>query len=349
MFTQVFRIPTILSLIAVAATFAFAGFEAALTVLILAVLEVSLSFDNAVVNAKILARMNAYWQRLFLTLGMVIAVFGMRLVFPLIIVSLAGHLPPGAVLDLAFHRPNEYAAVLHEAHPAIAAFGGMFLLMLFLDFILASRKIRWLDRLETALARVGRLEHFAVIISLAALLVTATFLAGDHAESVLLSGLLGLLTYLSVSSLAKLFESGHAVGHEDHAVTHVPQAVAQAGLFSFIYLEILDASFSFDGVVGAFAITNQILLISLGLGIGALYVRALTIYLVKQKTLAKYVYLEHGAHYAIGALAILLLATIKYDIPEAITGLLGMGIIAIAFFDSREQLRRQNARSTARQ
>ena len=89
----------------------------------------------------------------------------------------------------------------------------------------------------------------------------------------------------------------------------------------FLYLEVLDASFSFDGVIGAFAITNDIVLMALGLGIGAMYVRSLTVYLVRQGTLDDYVYLEHGAHYAIGALAVILLVTIQYEINEVITGL----------------------------
>ena len=89
----------------------------------------------------------------------------------------------------------------------------------------------------------------------------------------------------------------------------------------FLYLEVLDASFSFDGVIGAFAITNDIVLMALGLGIGAMYVRSLTVYLVRQGTLDDYVYLEHGAHYAIGALAVILLVTIQYEINEIITGL----------------------------
>ena len=81
----------------------------------------------------------------------------------------------------------------------------------------------------------------------------------------------------------------------------------KAAFFMFLYLEVLDASFSFDGVIGAFAITNDIVLMALGLGIGAMYVRSLTVYLVRQGTLDDYVYLEHGAHYAIGALAVILL------------------------------------------
>ncbi|MFC7467892.1 DUF475 domain-containing protein [Actinomadura keratinilytica] len=102
----------------------------------------------------------------------------------------------------------------------------------------------------------------------------------------------------------------------------------------FLYLEVLDASFSFDGVIGAFAITNDIVLMALGLGIGAMYVRSLTVYLVRQGTLDDYVYLEHGAHYAIGALAVILLVTIRFQISEMITGLIGVVLIGLSFWSS---------------
>ncbi len=108
----------------------------------------------------------------------------------------------------------------------------------------------------------------------------------------------------------------------------------------FLYLEVLDASFSFDGVIGAFAVTNQIFWMALGLGIGAMYVRSLTVYLVRQGTLDDYIYLEHGAHYAIGALSVILLVTVKYQINEVITGLVGVVLIALSFWSS---LRRNRA------
>ncbi|MDX3368160.1 DUF475 domain-containing protein, partial [Streptomyces sp. ME02-6987-2C] len=87
-------------------------------------------------------------------------------------------------------------------------------------------------------------------------------------------------------------------------------------------------------VIGAFAITNDIVLMALGLGIGAMYVRSLTVYLVRQGTLDDYVYLEHGAHYAIGALSLILLVTIQYEINEIVTGLVGVVLIGASFWSS---------------
>ncbi len=94
-----------------------------------------LSFDNAVINAGILKKMNAFWQKIFLTIGILIAVFGMRLVFPVVIVAVSAKLGPIEAIDLSFNDPDRYKELVTDAHPSIAAFGGMFLLMIFLDFI----------------------------------------------------------------------------------------------------------------------------------------------------------------------------------------------------------------------
>ena len=333
-------------------------------VAILSVLEISLSFDNAVVNAGILKKMNAFWQKIFLTIGVLIAVFGMRLVFPVVIVAISAKIGPIEAVDLALSDKGRYEELVTDAHPAIAAFGGMFLLMIFLDFIFEDRDIKWLGWLERPLAKLGKVDMLSACIALIVLLVTAMTLAteahlhsgpADKAETVLLSGIAGLITYMVVGGLSGYFENkleeeeereheeeeaAKAKGKQVSAV----QLAGKAAFFMFLYLEVLDASFSFDGVIGAFAITNDIVLMALGLGIGAMYVRSLTVYLVRQGTLDDYVYLEHGAHYAIGALAAILLITIKYEIHEVITGLVGVALIGWSFWSS---VRRNRALAAA--
>lgn len=311
-------------------------------VAVLAVLEISLSFDNAVVNAGVLGRMNRKWQRLFLTVGILVAVVGMRLLFPVVVVCLTAKLSPAEAYQLAMaggdiHTPGTYAFVLHEAHPAIAAFGGVFLLMLFLNYIFEERELTWLSWLERPLARIGRLKQISVVVAAGALLLTADFLApAGKPVSVLVSGALGLITYLLVSGLSELFEPD---GDDERGTR--PMAVAgKAAFVLFLYLEVMDASFSFDGVVGAFAITSDPVLIAIGLGIGAAYIRALTVFLVRNGTLSEYAYLEHGAQWAIGALAVLLLCTIRYEVPEIVTGLVGVGFIGTALLSSVVRNRR---------
>lgn len=324
------------------------GPEVFVIVAILAVLEISLSFDNAVVNATILERLTPWWQRFFLTVGIIIAVFGMRLIFPLAIVAVSAALGPLEVVDLAVNSPAAYAEQLALAHPAIAAFGGIFLGMIFLDFMLESREYAWLRWIERPFARLGGVESISVVLALIALLVVSRTLVGDEAVTVLVAGILGLVLYLLVNGLAGYFEGAAgmpedelvgisgSVSHNDVHRSRPPvvRVAGKAAFFLFLYLELLDASFSFDGVIGAFAITNQIFIIAAGLGIGAMYVRSMTVYLVRKGTLSEFVFLEHGAHYAIGALAVLLFVSIHREIPEIVTGLIGVAFIGFALISS---------------
>lgn len=324
----------------VAALF-YGGGHALVITAILVVLEVSLSFDNAVVNARVLERMSAYWQRLFLTLGMVIAVFGMRLIFPLLVVGATAHISPWQAWQLALERgdaetPGTYGYLLSDAHPAIAAFGGIFLLMIFLDFLIDEQKsLHWLGGLERGIQRLGLLDKASVMIALVVLLGFAS-VYHEHDSQILAAGVAGMLCYLVVDGGAQLFSE---VGESSQIVA----ATGKAAFSLFMYLQVLDASFSFDGVIGAFAITVDPVIIALGLGIGALYVRSLTVLMVRKGTLAELVYLEHGAHWAIGALAVLLLVSVEHEVPEVITGLIGVAFIAAALMSS---VRRNRAHAT---
>ncbi|MFC9362046.1 DUF475 domain-containing protein, partial [Rhodococcus sp. NPDC057014] len=340
MVLRIFGLSFAVTVISIIIAALYGGPQAVLLVVILSILEISLSFDNAVINATVLRRMSEFWQKIFLTVGIVIAVFGMRLVFPLVIVWLASGLGPVAALDLALNPPADgaayfpdgsasYETLLTDAHPQIAAFGGMFLLMLFLGFILEEREITWLSWLEKPLARAGKLDQLAVILAGVLLLITAAYIAPeDTVSTVMIAGVLGMVTYIAVNGLGELFntpeedEDGEPVEGSTGGPTALAKATGKAGFFLFLYLEVLDASFSFDGVIGAFAITSDPIIIALGLGfVGAMFVRSITVFLVRKGTLSDYVYLEHGAHWAIGALALILLVSIGYHVNENVTGL----------------------------
>ncbi|WP_242901717.1 DUF475 domain-containing protein [Actinomadura terrae] len=317
-------------------------------VAVLAVLEISLSFDNAVVNAKVLDRMSEFWQKIFLTVGIAIAVFGMRLVFPLVIVGVTAKLNPIDAFDLALNDSHRYHELMNDAYPMIAAFGGMFLMMLFLDFVFEERADKWLPWLEKPLARIGKLDQLAVVVAGGSLAFVA-WLSADDPGSVMIAGVLGMVTYILVNGLGELFSEASEEDDEDEdgeedgaeqassgrsGPSSLALATGKAGFFLFLYLEVLDASFSFDGVIGAFAISTDPIIIALGLGIGAMYIRSLTVFLVRKGTLHEYIYLEHGAHWAIGALAVCMLVSIGHHVPEWITGGLGAGLIIAAFVSS---------------
>lgn len=342
---RIFGMSFVVSIAALVAAFLYGGSTAVLLTLILGVLEVSLSFDNAVINATVLQRMSDFWQRMFLTIGVIIAVFGMRLAFPLGIVWLTAGLDPVDALHLALNPPTDgsptYESIVTAAHPQIASFGGMFLLMLFLGFLFEDKELTWLSWIERPLLRIGRLREAPVVVALTILVLAATLVAPDHDTStVMVAGVLGVITYIVVNGLGRLF---HIETESGDGPTALAKATGRAGFFLFLYLEVLDASFSFDGVIGAFAITADPIIIALGLGlIGTMFVRSLTIYLVHRGTLSEYVFLEHGAHWAIGALALLLLYSLGTEVPETVTGLIGLVLILASLATSIVYRRRNH-------
>lgn len=304
-------------------------------VLVLSVLEVSLSFDNAVVNASVLDEMDEIWQRRFLTWGMVIAVFGMRIVFPLAIVAIAAGLNPVEALDLSLNKPAEYEAIVSSAHVGIAGFGGAFLAMVGLKFFFDQDKdVHWIAVIERQLSKFSRVEAVEIAVLLIVLYLVSLLLPGEEALTFLVAGLLGLVTFIAVEALGTILEM-----HEESRAA-VTGAVARSGLGGFLYLNVLDASFSFDGVIGAFALSNNMLIIALGLSIGAMFVRSMTIMLVQKGTLAEYRYLEHGAFWAIIALGLIMLASARFHIPETITGLIGAVLIGLSLWWSVRYKRR---------
>jgi hypothetical protein len=300
------------------------GFGAVLTTIILIIIEITFSFDNAIINAKTLGTLSPFWQKLFLTLGIVIAIFGMRIIFPVVIVMITAHLPASEVIRLALRSPHEYAEKLHHAHTSIATFGGIFLLMLAVTFFLDDkRKITWLDTIEKPLQRLAS-WWMPLVIGLVSLGVVAV-LPSHHRSEVISSGLIGIVVFEALQLVIKLAEK---LGGSASVKAGTKMGIA--AFATFIYLEILDASFSFDGVIGAFAITSSVILIAAGLGAGAVWVRSFTVLMVKRGTLDSYKYLEHGAHYTVLMLAALLLASILVEIPDAVSGIAGVVIIGLA-------------------
>lgn len=292
---------------------------------VLAVLEVSLSFDNAAVNASILKDMDPVWQRRFLTWGIAIAVFGMRIVFPIVIVMVAASIGPVDAVDLALSKPAEYQRIVSDAHIGLMGFGGAFLGMVGLKFFFDSDKdLNWIDAIERPLAKVADIEAISIGLVLLATWATSTMLADADALTFIIAAIGGLLTYLVVE----------IVNHVLEPPAPSTGDVARAGFGAFLYLEVLDASFSFDGVIGAFALTNNLIIIAIGLGIGAMFVRSMTIFLVRKGTMSEYRYLEHGAFYAILALAVIMYINTFAHIPEVITGLIGAVLIGLAFWAS---------------
>lgn len=303
-------------------------------VVVLAILEISLSFDNAVVNAAVLEDMDEVWQRRFLTWGMVIAVFGMRIVFPLAIVAIAAGLSPMAAIELSLNQPDRYEAIVSSAHVGIAGFGGAFLAMVGLSFFFDGEKdIHWITVIESRLAKFSNIEAAEIALLLIALYSISRLLPQDEALAFMLAGSLGIVTFIAVEALGTLLEMRDAA-------RAAQGLIVRGGLGGFLYLNVLDASFSFDGVIGAFALSNNMVIIALGLSIGAMFVRSMTLVLVQKGTLAEYRYLEHGAFWAIISLGAIMLLSSRYHIPETVTGLIGAVLIGLSLWWSVRHNRR---------
>jgi predicted tellurium resistance membrane protein TerC len=180
---------------------------------ILAVMEVSLSFDNAVVNASVLKTWDPFWKKLFLGVGIIIAVFGMRLLFPLVIVAVAADLGMMDVWNMALQNPKEYSMHLTNHHAEVAAFGGMFLLLVFLNFLFDDEKEHhWLGHFEAKLGSLGKVSSIAVMIAIGMLMASLTLVPEAQKMVVLISGLWGILIYVGVDVLSNMLEKSEEGG-----------------------------------------------------------------------------------------------------------------------------------------
>lgn len=305
-----------------------------LTVGLLCVLEISLSFDNAVVNATVIEKMDPIWRRRFLTWGIAIAVFGMRFLFPLLIVSVIAHISMYDSLIMSLTKPQEYAKMMLDAHLAVSSFGGAFLLMVCLDYFLSEEKdVHWIQVIEKPVAKMSAFQSVELLLALGVMMAIYINLPEKDQLTFLISYLWGVMTFLIVHGVSALLEGG--------GLSHLP--FFSSGLGMFLYLEVLDASFSFDGVVGAFAISNQLLIIMIGLGVGAFFVRGLTLYLVERKTLSQFKFLEHGAFYALGFLSMFMLLDSFFHFPEWVTALTGAVILGLSVLWSIKENRNSTA------
>lgn len=307
-----------------------AGIISVFIVAVLAILEISLSFDNAVVNAIKLEKMNEKWRRRFLTWGIIIAVFGMRFLFPVLVVSIFAQIGLLEVIKIAFSNVHMYTYYLHQTHAPIITFGGTFLMMLFFSYFFNKEKeIHWIKHTEKTLKKFGNVKGAETIITTFLLFLILPHILITQRLAVLLSGISGIVIYLLIDGVTQWLEK-----KEEDSIKQFATTIKGSGIIGFLYLELIDASFSLDGVLGAFALSKDILIITIGLAIGAMFVRSLTIMLVDKKALSKYLYLEHGAHWAIGALSIIMLISSFHEVPEVVTGCIGLVFILLSFISS---------------
>jgi len=330
----------------------YMGILGAIQGVTLTILELSLSFDNAVVNALILVNMPPIWRKRFLTWGMLIAVFGVRFIFPILIVFATTELSFIESFSLAINNPAEYEKVIMASHHIVMAFGGIFLLMIFLSFLFNENKdVHWIAIIEKYASRwssIGDLKILIAILIVASigffapteLTIDGVLTKIDKAD-IVLPMIYGVLLFLAIEFLRGILEDDGTkhetqnMEDEREKIEHIANSkLAKGGFASFIYLELIDMSFSFDGVLGAFAVSQNIIIIMLGLGAGAFAVRNLTILMVDRGTVAEYIYLEHGAMWSIGLLALSMITQIFIHLPHGLIIAFAIIPITIAFIHS---------------
>jgi hypothetical protein len=329
---KIYRIPLLVTVIIWVLVGWRLGISALVLVLILTLLEATFSADNAVVNSKVLVTMSPGWQRAFMTVGIIIAVFVVRFALPIFVVMASASLGFRQVIDLALNHPEVYEHHLSASEPLINAFGGTFLLMIALSyFIDYEKKTHWLGFLERTLGKLGRFDNITVFLMMIASIVVYFTVGVEHRTAVLIASICAMTLHIGLELLAAAMEGQ---GKSSHGGM---KKAGLAGFAAFIYLEILDTSFSLDGVIGAFALTNSVVLIMAGLGAGAVLVRAMTVHLIRSNALEKYIFLEHGAHWAIGFLGgVMMLKLYGTEPPEWFVGGLGLVFISAAVWWSKK-------------
>lgn len=333
-----FRWSIIFAIVCLIVAFWFGFYEGWITwwlstffiVAVLWVLEVSLSFDNAVVNVWTLKTMDETWRHRFLTWGIWIAVVWMRVIFPILLVAIFGSISPWSAIDLAINNPSEYWNILTSSHVSIAGFWWAFLMMVWFKFFFDSDKVTHrLHRIEDKLTKLWKMEAIEIALVLLMLEWISFLLPAVESHQFFVSWVWGLVTYIVIHWVSEVMQVGQWTS-----------TAVKSWAMAFLYLELLDASFSLDWVIWAFALSTNLLVIALWLGIGAYFVRSITVYLYETWTLTEYRYLEHGAFYAIIALALMMFAGAVVHIPEIITWLVWAALIGLSFYSSVRHLKK---------
>ena len=304
--------------------------SAILIVLGLALFESITSIDNAIINAEVLQGMQPRARRWFLTWGILIAVFGVRGLLPWLIVwVMTPGLGPWDAFTASLTGDPVALKAIQESSPVLLMGGGVFFVFLFFHWIFLEPKKYGLP-VERIFARQG--AWFYAIVSIA--LTTIVWFALDDSPMLAFGAVVGSSAFFITHGFKRYAEE-----QEQRLLSGEAQ---MSDIGKILYLEVIDLTFSIDGVVGAFAFTLSVPLILLGNGIGAVVVRQLTVYGVDR--IKKYVFLKNGAMYSVFVLGCVMLAHgFGYHVPEWLTPLATFVIVGYFFFKSRWQAKKAQA------
>ncbi len=298
--------------------------EPILIVVGLIVFEVVNSVDNAIVNASVLKTMSMLWRKRFLFIGILTSVFLVRFILPLIIVWISVPTISGSDLFLAFLGQSDVAAnAIEMQKPLILMFGGVFLLYLYFHWLFLEKKE------PLFIERFLKEKHGVWFFAFAAIILVVVMYLARANSMVMLAAAIGSATFFILYGLKQTAEENER--------NLVAGTSGMSDLSKFVYLEVLDMTFSFDGVIGAFAFTINLFLILIGIGIGAIVVRELTIKGID--TIAKYKYLKNGALTSIGFLGLfMIIEAFHVELPSVVPILVTFGLVGFAFWWSRRAI-----------
>ena len=301
--------------------------SAILIVLGLALFESITSIDNAIINAEVLQGVGQRARRWFLTWGIFIAVFVVRGVLPWLIVwVMTPGLGPWEAFTASLTGDPAALEAIQASAPVLLMGGGVFFVFLFCHWIFLEPKKIGLP-VERIFARQGAWFYAVVSIALTAIV----WFALEESPMLAFGAVVG--------SSAFFITHGFKRYAEEQEARILSGEANMSDVGKILYLEVIDLTFSIDGVVGAFAFTLSVPLILLGNGIGAIVVRQLTVYGVDR--IRKYVYLKNGAMYSVFVLGCVMIAHgFKIHIPEWLAPVATFFIVGYFFFKSRWQARR---------
>jgi len=301
--------------------------SAILIVLGLALFESITSIDNAIINAEVLQGVGARARRWFLTWGILIAVFGVRGLLPWLIVwVMTPGLGPWEAFTASLTGDPAALKAIQDSSPVLLMGGGVFFVFLFFHWIFLEPKKYGLP-VERIIARQGAWFYAVVSIALTAIV----WFAMDDSPMLAFGAVVGSSAFFITHGFKRYAEEQEArlLSGEAH----------MSDIGKILYLEVIDMTFSIDGVVGAFAFTLSVPLILLGNGIGAVVVRQLTVYGVDR--IKKYVYLKNGAMYSVFVLGCVMIAHgFGIHIPEWLAPVATFFIVGYFFFKSRWQAKK---------
>lgn len=309
-------------------------FEMMLIIIGLSLFEIISSIDNAIINAEVLGTMGAKARRWFLIWGLLIAVFLVRGVLPFVIFWLGNpHMSVQEVLTAAMSSDPEIIKAVEASAPVLLVGGGIFLIFLFFHWLFLEPKHYGIKG-EEFIQRQG-VWFFAIVSILLTIVVW---------QAIKINSLMALGAV--IGSSAFFITHGFKENAAEMEKRMMQKKSGMSDISKILYLEVIDATFSIDGVLGAFAFTFMVPLILIGNGLGAIVVRQLT--LKNIENVKKYKYLKNGAMYSILGLGIImLLDSFGYHIPTWISPVFTIGCIAFFFYKSVRALNEGHVPSAA--